>query len=463
MRAKRVVWAVLAVFLVTTATPVAAAEGDKIVRTRAGVDGLPIVNALCRLVGCTVILPLDTPPGQAQPSSLFLVRGLLQDVVNGLLSLLGIVDIEPDLKVSILQTTWTGGQASAAVVNALNRRDPMEYHGTVAWQGYLDQAAGSIVGVTGAHCVHGLTGAGTVAVIDTGVDLDHPALRPMLTLGYDFTDNTPGGGEAGVGQASAAVVNATWANASTIAVIDQASAAVVNDPAMRGFGHGTMVAGAMHFVAPRARIMPLKAFRTDGTGDTSDILRAIYYAVHNGATVLNMSFSRSTRSRELERAVAFAGQRGVVSVASAGNDGSDQLVYPAAIDSVISVASTSNKDRRSLFSNYGSDLVDFGAPGEGIITPYPGDTYAGAYGTSFAAPLVAGAVALVHELNPAATPSQVSSVLFHTKRLPREDLNRGRLDLRLALAAGRAQWPGAPTPEPVASCAATGVDWTPAQ
>jgi subtilisin family serine protease len=107
--------------------------------------------------------------------------------------------------------------------------------------------------------------------------------------------------------------------------------------------------------------------------------------------------------------------------------------------------------------------VDVSAPGEGIITTYPGETYAGTYGTSFAAPLVSGAAALVLEMNPSATPDEVKSVIMTAKRLPREELGAGRLDLGRALEAARVIWPNAAWPEPVASCEATGTDWTPAQ
>jgi subtilisin family serine protease len=454
---------VLAALIVSMAAPAAAAPGDKIVRTRPGLLGIDVIGTLCAIVGCQLVRPIDTPPEDIEESSLFLVRGLIHDVVNLLLSLLGVVAIEPDLPASVMQAPWRGDQASAAVVNALDRRDPMEYHGAVVWQGYLDQEASGIVGVGDAHCGYGLTGTGTVAVIDTGVDLAHPALQSVLVPGYDFTNNVPGGAEQGVAGDPSAAVNSVWVNGSTIVVIDQASAAVVNDPALRGLGHGTMVAGAVHLAAPGARIMPLRAFGPDGTGETSDILRAIYHAVRAGATVLNLSFSRDTPSAELKRALTYAKQNGVVAVASAGNDGGTDLVYPAALSSVISVASTSNGDRRSLFSNHGSELVTLAAPGEGIITPYPGGTYAGAYGTSFAAPLVAGAAALVHEMNPSATPDQVRSAIVNAKRLPREDVNYGRLDLRRALAGGLASWPSTVLPEPVESCTQTGVDWTPAQ
>jgi len=271
MRAKGLVWVVLVVFLAGTAAPAAAAEGDKIVRTKPGLLGLDVLGTVCGLLGCQVIGILDTDPGNAQNAQLFLVRNLLTTVVTPLLAVLGLVAIEPDRPVSTLQSTWTGGQASAAVVNALDRRDPMEYHGTVAWQGYLDQVASGIVGVTAAHCGYGLTGVGsTVAVIDTGVDLSHPALQSVLTGGYDFLNDAEGGGENGVGQASAAVVNAVWVNSTTIVVLDQAPLSA------GGVGLAEFVAGYAFdaITVGRTRMLARYEFALEATRRPE--LRAVY-------------------------------------------------------------------------------------------------------------------------------------------------------------------------------------------
>src|SRR3989442_4204888 len=151
----------------------------------------------------------------------------------------------------------------------------------------------------------------------------------------------------------------------------------------RTFGHGPMVAGIIHLVAPAAQIMPLKAFEADGTAHLFDILGAIYYAVDHGAKVINMSFSTEQRSAELKRAINYAASHGVVCVSSAGNNGARLLVYPAAFDNVLGVASTSNLDARSTFSNFGDQVVTLAATGERIITTYPGGHYAAAWGTSF--------------------------------------------------------------------------------
>src|SRR5262249_22784943 len=153
---------------------------------------------------------------------------------------------------------------------------------------------------------------------------------------------------------------------------------------------GTMVSGIIHLVAPRAQIMPLKAFHADGTGNLSDVLRAIYFATQNNANVLNMSFDFTTSSRELGNAVNYAANHNVISVASVGNDGQQVVVYPAGLSNVIGVASTTNNDQLSSFSNYGQPPVWVGAPGEGIVTTYPYGTYAAGWGTSFSAPFVSG-------------------------------------------------------------------------
>src|SRR5688500_2276283 len=146
MRSRWLVCVVLALFVVSAAMPAAAAEGDKIVRTKSGLDGLRGVNSLCALLGCSVLFPIDTAPGQTQPSSLFLVRGLVTTVVNLVLSLLGVLSIEPDRPVTLAQASpYDGDQASAAVLNELYRRDPMNYYGTTVWEGYLEQPASGIV------------------------------------------------------------------------------------------------------------------------------------------------------------------------------------------------------------------------------------------------------------------------------------------------------------------------------
>jgi len=101
---------------------------------------------------------------------------------------------------------------------------------------------------------------------------------------------------------------------------------------------------------------PLKAFAANGTGYVSNIIRATYYAVQNGGNALSMSFSFSPSSNEMSTAINYANSRGLICVASAGNDGEDVVVYPAGLTNVLGVASTSDYNTRSSFSNYGADV-----------------------------------------------------------------------------------------------------------
>jgi subtilisin family serine protease len=204
------------------------------------------------------------------------------------------------------------------------------------------------------------------------------------------------------------------------------------------FGHGTMTARVVHLVAPQAKIMPLKSFKADGTGYDSDVLRAIYYAVQHGAKVMNMSFDFTSYSPELARAIQYANNKGVVSVASAGNDGLRTTVYPAALPGVVDVASTSNWDIQSTFTNYGAPPVWMAAPGEGVVTTYPWNTYAAGWGTSFSTPLVAGTAALMLGTNGACTrPASVPWGLAVAHPIGDLDLGYGRLDTYQAVLACR--------------------------
>ena len=464
MKAMKGRWAVHVVVLAmfaSLAVPAQAAQGDKIVRTKSGLDGLKVISGVCQLLGCSVLGSLDTIPGQSQPSSLFLVRGLIDNTVTFLLGLLGLASIEPDLPVAVMDDpSWASSQASAAVVDELHDHTPLTYYGGSAWPGYLQQPASDIVRLRDTHCGLRETGAGIVAIIDTGVDPNHPTLKGVLTDGYDFIHGSSTVNETSdVTQASAAVVDGVnWVNADTAASIDQASAAVVDDPNHEAFGHGTMVAGVVHLAAPTARIMPLKAFGADGQGYTSDILHAIYFASQKGAKVINMSFSRPTPSAELKNALDNASKKGVILVASAGNDGANTLVYPAAYDSVIGVASTANNDTRSSFSNYGSNLVSLAAPGEAIVTTYPWNTFAAAWGTSFSTPFVSGAAALLVGMQASVSPSQATWAVGHAKLLT-ADMGSGRLDTYQAVKAARSLWYSVGT-SPVPDACSTGVDWS---
>jgi subtilisin family serine protease len=181
--------------------------------------------------------------------------------------------------------------------------------------------------------------------------------------------------------------------------------------------------------------MPLKAFSADGSAYDSNILRAIYYAVANGAQVMNMSFNYTSYSAELATAIKYANSKGVISVASAGNSGERTVVYPGGLPGVIDVASTSDTDIQSTFTNYGAPPVWLAAPGESIVTTYPWGTYAAGWGTSFSTPLVAGTAAMMMGANGNCPSSSVALGLANAHFISNINMGFGRLDTYQAMLA----------------------------
>jgi subtilisin family serine protease len=153
--------------------------------------------------------------------------------------------------------------------------------------------------------------------------------------------------------------------------------------------------------------------------------------VDHNASVLNMSFSTTQPSAALEKAIAYANSKGVICVAAAGNNGRAEVVYPGAYSKVIDVASINNDSIRSLFSNYGSQ-IELAAPGEAVITTYPGNRYAQVWGTSFSAPMAAGGAALLVGMNGNITPAQARNALMQAVRIGQE-LGAGQLNLLQAV------------------------------
>jgi Subtilase family len=436
---KRITLVVAMIVLTLVVPSPAAAQSRYIVRTT---GGLSSVLNLCNLLQCQVQGGLDGQVGQT-----FLVtssNNILVNLVNGTLnlveSLLGIVSIEADRLMPIPQPSVSG------IPSGLNDRAPVNYYGTVVWHGYAAQPAAQIIRLQDAQNGFRISGTGVVAVIDTGVDVNHPVLQAVLLPGYDFTRNQPGASEwldvSGLqngndtddsqSQEQGPVV----VQQSTAAVLDQSTAAVLDGGPYSAFGHGTMTTGLVHLVAPGAKILPLKAFSSNGTGYLSNIVAALYYAVQHHANVVNMSFDLTSSSPALTQAAAYANKAGVVLVAAAGNESTSAPVYPAALNNYVAgVASTTDWDSRSSFSNFGSTDVWIAAPGENIISTFPGGTYASSSGTSFSSPITAGTVALMLSAKSSSlNQSQASSALSHAIHLT-PDLNHGRLDVYQAVSA----------------------------
>ncbi|MFZ0159016.1 MAG: S8 family serine peptidase [Kineosporiaceae bacterium] len=237
---------------------------------------------------------------------------------------------------------------------------------------YRTQLAATQLSLDAAH--RQATGArAVVAVLDTGVDLHHPELVSRLAPGgYDYVgdDTTPGEAKDAVDQDGDTRVD-------------------------EGYGHGTFVAGVIALVAPGARILPQRVLDSDGRGSVFTVAEAVYDSVAQGADVINMSFGTADKleSKVVTEAIKAASRASVVVVAAAGNDGSRDKHYPAAVADVLSVGALS-ADGAGLapFSARG-DWVDLAAPGEDISSTLPCG-FGSWSGTSMAAPFVAGAAAL---------------------------------------------------------------------
>ncbi len=417
--------------------PSAGAQNRYIVRTS---GGLGSVLKLCLAANCQVQGSLDGNVGQTYlvTSSGNLISNLLGFVGNLLEQVLGIESVEADHLLSL------PNKPIASIPSGLYDNAPVNYYGSVVTHGYAAQPATQIIRLTDAQTGFNVAGSGIVAVIDTGVDIYHPVLYPVLLPGYDFTRNQPGASEwLDVPQLQPETSNSSQdqqpviVQQSSAAVLDQSSAAVLDNggSSTSDFGHGTMTTGLVHLVAPKAQILPLKAFGSNGQGYLSNIVAALYYAVQHNANVVNMSFDVSTPSQALSQAISYANQSGLVLVASAGNENTSAPVYPAALNSnVMGIASTTDYDTRSTFSNYGNIDVWIAAPGEYVISTYPGGTYAAASGTSFSSPLVAGSADLLLSAKPSLNQKSAASAFSHAIQLT-PDLNHGRLDVYQAISA----------------------------
>ncbi|MEB3284889.1 MAG: S8 family serine peptidase [Candidatus Sericytochromatia bacterium] len=267
-----------------------------------------------------------------------------------------------------------------------------------------------------------------IAVVDTGVDPEHPALRSQLV--------------------------GSWRSAGVLGRVGLSAARDDN-------GHGTHCAGiavaaggdaGVVGVAPGCKLLSVKALDKQGAGATSDIVRGIRWAVAQKARVLSLSVGGEEKSRAMQRAIADALQAGVVVVAAMGNEGKELKNFPAAYPGVIAVAATNRQDKPAGFSTRGA-WVSVSAPGVGIWSAAPtyrvtlsrgGEKDFGLRegklsGTSMATPIVAGLAGLMLSANPRLKPAQVKSAIEkHVRRLG-DGFNvrtgHGRVDAAAAVGA----------------------------
>lgn len=306
----------------------------------------------------------------------------------------------------------------------------------------------------------------SVGVVDTGIYLDHPDLADQFWANPGEDRN--GTDDDGNGYVDDVVGYDFVDRAGVVAEGDYQDRDPDPSPDSLGpiSGHGTSVAGVisavpdepeagMVGVAPNTRLVALRAFGGDGRGQTDDIAAAIVYGAQQGIDVLNLSFGRDRASPLLREAIEFAISQGTVVVASAGNKGAvDEPHYPSDYPSVISVLwlAEDGEDVPDFSrSQYGIG-VDLGAPGSNVFTTnYPrqrllndqpvrqDDLYRLSSGSSFSAPQVAGAAALLRSVDATLSPTAIQSILTgtaadingaswdHTTGAGRVDVARGLL------------------------------------
>jgi len=280
------------------------------------------------------------------------------------------------------------------------------------------------------EAAHGFEqGQGTlVAVLDTGVQMSHPALADNLSaLGFDFVDNDPAPEDEANG-------------------LDDDGDGRVDETV----GHGTHVAGIVLLVAPEASILPVRVLNSDGRGNDFRTANAILYAAYAGADAVNLSLGTTQPSAVLRDAVSEAAGMGVVVVAAAGNLNSLVKQYPAAEACAIAVTSVDAKDRKSSFAGYG-DWIGVAAPGENIYSAFPVDGFAWWSGTSMSTPFVAGQAALLRGVNPELTLDEIGLLIGGTARslnklnpTYRGLLGEGVIDIVASLESQAAgAWPAA--------------------
>ena len=222
-----------------------------------------------------------------------------------------------------------------------------------------------------------------IAIVDTGVQYDHPDLAGKVVRGYDFVDDD-------------------------------------SDP-YDGNGHGTHCAGIAAAVtdngrgiagmAPNATIYAVRVLDDNGSGTLDDVANGIIHAADNGADVISLSLGAPVGATTLRNAVDYAWNSGSVVVAAAGNSGTSLPSYPAYYDNAIAVAATDSNDNKASFSNYGS-WVDVAAPGVDIYSTYTGSSYRSLSGTSMATPHVAGLAGLLDAQGRSA--SQIRAAIENT-------------------------------------------------
>lgn len=305
-----------------------------------------------------------------------------------------------------------------------------------------------------------------IAVIDSGIQINHPDLINNIFVNKNEIPNN------GIDDDHNGFIDDVngWDFVTNVPDPSPKFAAGFNNS---GISHGTMVAGIIGAagnngmgvagITWKSKIMALKALDDSGSGRMSDVIRAIDYATNNGADIINLSFTGQSYSMGLKEALERAYRAGVIVVAAAGNDQSENHglnidktpLYPACYDGdsgenlVIGVAATDTMDQKAIFSSYGSNCIDISAPGVSFFNTVTysstaGEEYSKYFdgywsGTSMATPLITGTLALIKEANPNLTRDEITNILLRST----DNINNVNPDYIGKLGVGRLNVSGA--------------------
>lgn len=226
-----------------------------------------------------------------------------------------------------------------------------------------------------------------VAVVDTGVDYNHPDLknRVLKNLGYNFINN------------SRDAMDDNWHGTHVAGII---AAEAGNNVGVTGIVGDADV-----------KIIPVKVMDENGNGSSDIIAQGIRYGADVGADIINFSIGFGVKDKYIEEAIKYARSKGVLVIVSSGNDNLNcDSSSPASDEGAYTVASVNSYDEKSDFSNYGTS-VNIAAPGEGILSTVPGEGYEYRDGTSMAAPIVVGVAAMIKAENPNLSPEEIENIL----------------------------------------------------
>lgn len=269
-----------------------------------------------------------------------------------------------------------------------------------------------------------------VAVIDTGVEYNHPDLKDQMDVNLAELNGQPGVDDDGNGYVDD-IYGYDFANND-------------GDP-QDGNGHGTHCAGvigARHNtigiagVMANVRIVGVKFLSDKGSGETIDAINAIMYAIKRDVHVMSNSWGGGGKGQALQEAIEAANDAGIIFIAAAGNESSNndkRPTYPAnyEVPNVVSVGSFTGAGKRSSFSNYGETTVHVTAPGTNILSTFKG-SYSKLSGTSMATPFVSGIVGLMLSEDSSLSPAEIKDRLIRTSnktsRLTTSSVSGGRVD-----------------------------------